>query len=191
MRNWKSLLSLGVTTALAFAALAAAGDTANDEQIKAAIEHKLDKEEIRNGGGPAVEVVNGNVVLSGKVKSVWSKNEAVKLASETDGVNGVEDKLEIAFGESEEKVAEEVADRPLNGVEAEHGQPLDQALQALDDIAGVDAQRREHDADDDRQQHEADQRAGDAVAEEGAMIHGRAPLVACSREAILPDADFA
>jgi osmotically-inducible protein OsmY len=109
MRNRKSVLSLAITTALAFAPLAAGGQTASDEEIKLAIEHKFEKKKIHNGGGPAVEVVNGNVILSGKVKSVWFRNEAVKLALETDGVNGVADKLEIAFGESDQKVGEEVA----------------------------------------------------------------------------------
>jgi hypothetical protein len=49
------------------------------------------------------------VTLEGKVKSVWAKNEAIKLAMEVDDVIAVEDELEIAFGESDEKVAEEVA----------------------------------------------------------------------------------
>ena len=47
--------------------------------------------------------------LFGKVPSVWAKSEAIARAMDVDGVSAVEDNLEIAFGESDEKVAEEVA----------------------------------------------------------------------------------
>jgi hyperosmotically inducible protein len=81
----------------------------DDEAIRAAVEQKLDHKDIRNGGGPRVDVENGVVTLEGNVKSLWARNEAVKRAMEIDDVVAVEDKLEIAFGESDEKVAEEIA----------------------------------------------------------------------------------
>jgi hyperosmotically inducible protein len=87
----------------------AAAATLNDAAIQSAVEKKLDKKDIINGGGPWVAVDKGVVTLQGKVKSVWAKNEAIKLAMEVDDVVAVEDELEIAFGESDEKVAEEVA----------------------------------------------------------------------------------
>jgi hyperosmotically inducible protein len=94
---------------LGLASVAATASTLNDVEIQAEIEKKLDKKDIMNGGGPWVGVDNGFVTLRGKVKSVWAKNEAVKLAMEVDDVAAVEDELEIAFGESDEKVGEEVA----------------------------------------------------------------------------------
>ena len=83
--------------------------TVNDAEIQSAIETKFENKKILNGGGPWVAVENGVVTLEGKVRSVWAKNEAIKLAMEVDDVVAVEDELEIAFGESDEKVAEAVA----------------------------------------------------------------------------------
>lgn len=114
MSYWKSVLSFALTTTLAFASLAAAGEITSDEEIRLAIEQKLEKKKIVNGGGPQVEVTDGEVTLSGKVKNVWSKNEAIKLALEIDGVKQVESELEIAFGESDGKVGEEVARKILS-----------------------------------------------------------------------------
>jgi hyperosmotically inducible protein len=81
----------------------------DDQSIRAAIEQKLANDEIKNGGGPWVEVDGGVVTLTGSVKSLWAKNEAVKRAMDVGDVVAVEDKLDIAFGESDAKVAEEIA----------------------------------------------------------------------------------
>jgi len=96
---------------LSWASGATAQSTSNDGAIQTVVEHKLDDKDIRNGEGPWVAVENGNVTLKGKVKSVWAKNEAVQRAMEVDDVVAVEDELEIALGESDEKVAEEIAKR--------------------------------------------------------------------------------
>ncbi len=110
----KNVLSLALTTALAFASLAAAGEINTDEEIRLAIEQKLEKKKIVNGGGLQVEVINGEVTLSGKVESVWDQNEAIKIASKIDGVKQVKSNLEIVFGKSDGKVSEAVAGKILN-----------------------------------------------------------------------------
>jgi len=87
-------------------ALWASGDVSKDEAIRALVERKLDSKDLR---GPSVEVREGVVTLTGKSRSVWAKTRAAELSMETEGVAAVEDRLEIARGESDLKVAEEVA----------------------------------------------------------------------------------
>ena len=97
-------------TALSFALVTASGiayaDEVRDAAIQAALEEELDSKDLR---GPAVEVKEGVVTLTGKSRSVWAKTRAVELSMKTDGVVAVEDRLEIARGESDQKVAEEIA----------------------------------------------------------------------------------
>jgi hyperosmotically inducible protein len=93
-------LTVALTTSVASA------DTGGDAAIRAAIEEKLDSKDLR---GPAVEVRDGVVTLTGRSRSVWAKTRAVELSMEMEGVAAVEDRLEIARGESDQKVAEEVA----------------------------------------------------------------------------------
>ncbi len=104
MKKSKKILVLTLVAALGGFSLAAAA-TLNDAEIQSAIESKFENKKILNGGGPWVAVENGVVTLEGKVKSVWAKNEAIKLAMKVDDVIAVEDELEIAFGESYEKFA--------------------------------------------------------------------------------------
>jgi hyperosmotically inducible protein len=80
--------------------------TADDYAIRAAVEKKLESKE---GTGPSVEVNDGVVTLTGKSRSVWDKTNAIEHALSVEGVVSVEDELEIARGESDLKVAEEVA----------------------------------------------------------------------------------
>lgn len=94
------LLILALTTS------AAAADTDRDAAIRTAVEKDLDSKDLR---GPAVEVRDGVVTLTGQSRSVWAKTRAVELSMKTEGVVAVEDRLEIARGESDQKVAEEVA----------------------------------------------------------------------------------
>jgi hyperosmotically inducible protein len=105
----KKLAMSLVVALLAFTAVARADYKTDDMAIQAAVEQKLEHKDISNGNGPWVEVVNGTVTLSGKVKSVWAKNEAIKRALSVENVLAVDDALEIAFGESDEKVAETVS----------------------------------------------------------------------------------
>lgn len=105
-----TLITAVLALVLGFTSWASAEASLNDDQsIRAAVEQKLAKDDIKNGGGPLVEVEHGIVTLTGNVKSVWAKGEAVKRAMEVDGVVTVEDKLAIARGESDAKVAEEIA----------------------------------------------------------------------------------
>lgn len=94
------LLILALTSGVAMA------DTAGDAAIRAALEEKFESKDLR---GPTVEVRDGVVTLTGRSRSVWAKTRAVALSMETEGVVAVEDRLEIARGESDQKVAEEVA----------------------------------------------------------------------------------
>lgn len=94
------LVTLALTSGVALA------DTDKDAAIRAALEEKLGSKDLR---GPSVEVRDGVVTLTGKSRSFWAKTRAVDLSMETEGVVAVEDRLEIARGESDQKVAEEVA----------------------------------------------------------------------------------
>jgi hyperosmotically inducible protein len=109
----KKLAMSMVVALLAFTAAAGADYKTDDMAIQAAVEQKLAHKDISNGNGPWVEVVNGTVTLSGKVKSVWAKNEAIKRALGVKSVQAVEDELEIAFGESDKKVAEDITNSIL------------------------------------------------------------------------------
>ncbi len=107
-----SITTLSVFAILLSLATFATADLALDDQnIKLAVEKKLDHKDISNGTGPWVEVDKGVVTLTGRVKSVWGKNEAIKRALKVKGVKTVQDELEIAFGESDKKVAEEIAQK--------------------------------------------------------------------------------
>lgn len=108
MKVHKNLVCILGILWLGVAGLAVA-DIAADDAMRAAIASKLDREGMTRGGGPHVEVRDGIVTLSGSVKSLWAKTEAIALAMEVDGVDAVEDELEIAFGESDEAVAGAVA----------------------------------------------------------------------------------
>jgi len=111
MKQSRLFLSAVLALVLGLTSWASAENIVNDEAIQAAVENKLGQKDIKNGDGPWVAVENGTVTLQGKVKSIWAKNEAVKRAMEVDEVVAVRDELEIAFGESDEKVAEEIAKR--------------------------------------------------------------------------------
>lgn len=107
-----SITTLSVFSILLSLTTFATADLALDDQnIKLAVEEKLDHKHISNGNGPFVEVESGVVTLTGRVKSVWGKNEAIERALKVKGVKTVQDELEIAFGESDKKVAEEIAQK--------------------------------------------------------------------------------
>lgn len=90
---------LAVTlVAVATATLAFADDAA----VRAELEKRL-------GDAVHFDLSDGKVTLEGKVKSVWDRTEAIDKAMQVDGVIAVEDRLEIASGESDKQVAEDVA----------------------------------------------------------------------------------
>lgn len=99
--------TLLVTLALVLALASwVSADTDKDAAIRAELEEKFESKDLR---GPSVEVREGVVTLTGQSRSVWAKTRAVELSMKTEGVAAVEDRLEIARGESDQKVAEEVA----------------------------------------------------------------------------------
>jgi hyperosmotically inducible protein len=110
----KMMITILAVMLLATTVAAKADHRTDDEAIQSAVEQKLAHKDISNGNGPWVEVVNGTVTLSGKVKSVWAKNEAIERALNVENVVAVEDELEIAVGESDKKVAEEIRKKILS-----------------------------------------------------------------------------
>ena len=109
MKQSRVFSSTVLALVLGLTSWAGAETRLDDDTIRAAVEQKLDHGDIKSGGGPRVDVENGVVTLTGKVKSVWAKNEAIRRVMEVSDVVAMEDKLEVAFGESDEKVAEEIA----------------------------------------------------------------------------------
>lgn len=107
MKIQKAVCFLGILW-LGIAGLAGA-DVLTDDAARVAIETRLDKAHIINGGGPQVDVHEGVVTLTGNVKSLWAKQKAIELAMDVDGVDVVEDRLEIAFAESDKALGEAVA----------------------------------------------------------------------------------
>jgi len=107
MKFQKTVCFLGILW-LGIAGLAGA-DVLTDDAARVAIETRLDKAHIMNGGGPQVDVHEGVVTLTGNVKSLWAKQKAIELTMDVDGVDVVEDRLEIAFAESDKALGEAVA----------------------------------------------------------------------------------
>ncbi len=107
MKIQKTVCFLGILW-LGIAGLAGA-DVLTDDAARVAIETKLDEANIINGGGPQVDVNEGVATLTGNVKSLWAKNKAIELAMDVEGVDVVEDELEIAFAEDDNEVGEAVA----------------------------------------------------------------------------------
>jgi len=55
-----------------------------------------------------VMVENGTVTLSGEVRSVWEKNEAIRLARQVEGVHMLVSDLTIARAESDKKISDDL-----------------------------------------------------------------------------------
>ncbi len=93
---------------LSFTAMATA-DGLGDETVRLVVQSELEKAHVTHGGGPFVAVDESVVTLTGRVESLWAKKKAVKAAMDVDEVAAVDDQLEIAFGESDQKVGEAIA----------------------------------------------------------------------------------
>ncbi|GMR22494.1 MAG: hypothetical protein BMS9Abin37_0849 [Acidobacteriota bacterium] len=106
MKIRKTVYFLGILW-LGIAGLAGA-DMLADDAARVAVETKLDEANIINGGGPQVEVNEGVATLAGNVKSLWAKNKAIELALDVESVDVVEDRLEIAFAETDKELGEAV-----------------------------------------------------------------------------------
>lgn len=107
MKINRTVCFLGIVL-IGIAGLAGADDVA-DNAMRVAIETQFDEQDIKNGGGPQVHVKDGVATLSGNVKSLWMKRQAVELALEIDGVERVDDELAIAFAENDDDVRKAIA----------------------------------------------------------------------------------
>jgi hyperosmotically inducible protein len=101
LRSFLVLLLVAGLTPAAFA------DASRDSDLQSSVADRL--VDVTKDNGPWVDVNDGVATLSGKVPSVWAKNEAISRALEVEGVTAVEDTLEIANAESDKKLAEAVA----------------------------------------------------------------------------------
>ena len=99
----------GAALAIAVAGAAAQEpQSSNDLQIKAQVEHRLVEEGLR---GATVAVREGIVTLSGQVASAWTRDEAIEQARKVDHVGGVVNALTILRAESDETLANVVAEK--------------------------------------------------------------------------------
>ena len=84
--------------------------TLSDEQIKAKVEHKLSQLDL-DSSNLTVGVRNRVVMLSGTVPSAWLKQRAIDKARKADDVTSVVSELSVMKAESDDVVANEVAER--------------------------------------------------------------------------------
>jgi hyperosmotically inducible protein len=77
-----------------------------DQQIASQVEHRLVDGEIR---GVVVTVRDRTVTLSGTVRSLWAKEEAIEEARKVNDVKDVVSTLTVMHGESDQSVGEAVA----------------------------------------------------------------------------------
>lgn len=98
-------LAISILTST-FLSVAAFADVANDrtvsERLREALHDSVDD-------GIRVDVDGGVATLSGQVRSLWAKREAIERTLDMDDILAIEDELEIAHGESDSAVAEAVA----------------------------------------------------------------------------------
>jgi hyperosmotically inducible protein len=107
----RRLLIVAVLVSLAGASLAAGGD---DRQLQAAVVRTLQDHKIRRGNNVQVMASGSTVTLSGEVRSLWEKNEAIRLARAVEGVSTLVSDLTIAMAESDKKIVEALTDRVLH-----------------------------------------------------------------------------
>ena len=81
-----------------------------DEQIKGQVEHKLSEMDV-NPRNVQVAVENGIVTLKGTLASAWARQHAIDEALEVDDVQSVVSELQVAAGESDSAVAEDIAEK--------------------------------------------------------------------------------
>jgi osmotically-inducible protein OsmY len=101
--------------ALAFALLALiastsvyAQATAGDQQLKTRVEQRLSDRRVR---GIKVAARGGSVTLAGTVSSVGAKQDLIADVLKVDGVKEIVSELTIGKAESDQKLAERVADQ--------------------------------------------------------------------------------
>lgn len=79
-----------------------------DVQIQMMVEHELIEKDIT---GVNVAVKGGSVTLSGTVKSLWAKTEAIERAREANDVQTVVSDLMIARAESDDAIAKQMGEK--------------------------------------------------------------------------------
>jgi hyperosmotically inducible protein len=103
-----------ITTGVAFVLLLVASTSAiaqraaSDEAIGRLVTQRLMDEDITRVG---VSVASGIVTLRGTVPTLWAKQRAIEEASKVDDVISVFSELTVPRGESDERIATQVAQR--------------------------------------------------------------------------------
>jgi osmotically-inducible protein OsmY len=92
------------------------GEVVDDSTITAAVKSKLLWSKHADGLSTEVETMNGHVTLSGTADSSAAKDLAGRLARNTDGVSGVENKLTIEKKSNVSDVAAQKADQAATAV---------------------------------------------------------------------------
>jgi osmotically-inducible protein OsmY len=103
-------VSTGVVVVLLLVApsSAIAQRTASDEAIGRVVTQRLMDEDITTVG---VSVASGIVTLRGTVRTLWVKQRAIEEAAKVDDVISVHSELTVPRGESDERIAAQVAQR--------------------------------------------------------------------------------
>jgi len=92
-------------------------------------------------------------------------------------LRGAQDAREQPDRNHDDGAEQEVAPQPVHRVEAEIPQTLEQQADAVDDIPGIEADRGEHDADQDREQDQAKRDRQRRAAEKAVQ-----PIAAAGRQ---------
>jgi hyperosmotically inducible protein len=92
----------------AFAVSALAQTAGTDAQVKMRVEQRLAEKKVR---GIKVEANSGSITLTGRVSSAGAKQDLVADVLKVEGVKEVVSELTIARAESDQKLAERVADQ--------------------------------------------------------------------------------
>lgn len=102
-------LAVGILTlALLGTSGAQERDQALEDRVREALEsEKLDKEVAE------IIAIDGNITLRGKPSNALKKMQAIEVALGVEGVEGVEDELEVAQAESRQALAQELIKRVL------------------------------------------------------------------------------
>jgi len=101
------VLSL-LTFALVGISVAQERDQALEDAVRAALESEKLDEEVAE-----VVAIDGNVTLRGKPSNAYVKMKAIEVALGVEGVEGVEDELEVAQAESPQELAQALVNRVL------------------------------------------------------------------------------
>jgi osmotically-inducible protein OsmY len=102
----KAIAALLLIAAVAVPALAQTAGT--DAQVKMRVEQRLADKKVR---GIKVDANNGSITLTGRINSAGAKQDLIADVLKVDGVKEVVSELTIGKAESDQKLAERVADQ--------------------------------------------------------------------------------